>query len=133
MVQLSSLIKDYKANFGKELRKLDEKQPSRVIAFLNRIRIRDSAIFLHENGAEFINIGITDIGDKFEVVYEYYFRFMKKKYWFIITEVDKKANQMDSIEMIYPSAKNYENEINKRYSLKFISFTGGCIKCGHIL
>jgi len=120
---ISDLLNEFKKNFTKELRKTASEKFG-MLFYVNRSRIRDMAIFLHEKGAVFINIFITDIGNKFELVYEYYFRFFKEnKYCFLITEVDKKANEIDSIEIIYPQAKFLEIELTKRYGLKFISFT----------
>ena len=120
---ISDLTAEFKKNFSNELRKTSSEAYG-TLFYINRSRIRDIAIFLHERGAVFINIFITDIGNKFELIYEYYFKFFKeKKYCFLITEVDKKANEIDSIEIIYPQAKFLEIELTKRYGLKFISFT----------
>ena len=120
---ISDLTAEFKERFSKELRKTASEAYG-TLFYVNRSRIRDMAIYLDEKGAVFINIFITDIGNKFELVYEYYFRFFKEnKYCFLITEVDKKANEIDSIEIIYPQAKFLEIELTKRYGLKFISFT----------
>jgi len=124
VIVISSLLKlidDFREKFGKELRKVTQENFG-TIFYINRSRVRDVAIFLHDNSASLINIMVNDIGDKFEVIYEYFFKFMKEnKFWFIITEVDKQA-ELDSIEIIYPQAKFYELEITKRYGLKFMSF-----------
>ncbi len=115
---LSKLTEDFKQHFKSDLTKSVGTSFS-----INRTRLRDTALYLHENGADFIQIIIADIGEKFELVYEYHFRFFRdNKFWFIFTEVDKKANEIDSIEIIYPNSKYIETEISKRYGLKFVSF-----------
>lgn len=119
----SKLTDDFQNNFKKDLRK-SEKKEFETIFYINRSRIRDIALYLHEKGAALLNISITDLGSKFELIHEYYIKLVKEsKFWFIISELDKKANEIDSIEIIYPSVKFVEKEITKRFGLKFASFT----------
>jgi len=118
----SKLIDDFKETFQKELRKSSQESYGEMF-FVNRSRIRDIAIFLSDNGANFINLLIIDLGTKFELIYIYYFKFLKeKKYWFILTEVDKQA-EIDSIEVVFAQAKYLEDELIKRYGLKFSPYT----------
>ncbi len=127
MLSYSSISKiktDFKETFKRELRKSSEQEFGSVF-HVNRSIIRDVALFLHENAhAHFINLAINDAGEKFELIYEYYVRFLGiNKYLFVITEVSKEANKIDSISLIYPQSFNYEIEITKRYGLKFTLLT----------
>ncbi len=119
---LQEIVENFKEKFKNELRKTDEKDFG-TIFHVNRSRIRDIAIFFHEQGANFINIFVMDIGEKFEVTYEYFFKLLQNnKFLFISTEVDKKA-EIDSIQLVYPQAKFIEDEITKRFRLNFSRFT----------
>jgi len=120
----SKITNNLKKNLQKDLRKHILRKDGNFF-YVNRAVIRDIAIFFHNKKAHFINIIINDLGDKFELIYEFFIKFVKdnSKYCFIITEVDKKANEIDSIEIVYPSAFQIEKEIEKRYGLKFLLFT----------
>lgn len=115
---------ELKNQFKRELSSLDDVNFGTIIR-INRSIIRDIALFLHENaGAYFINLFIIDSGDKFDLTYEFFIRFNTgKKFWYVSTEVDKQANEIDSIEIIYPNARFYETEISKRYGINFLVFT----------
>ncbi len=119
---LLNLMQDFKENFEKELRNIENKDFG-MLFNVNRSRIRDIGIFLLEKGAVFQNILINDLEDKHELIYKYYIKLNKEnKFWFIHTEVDKKAD-IDSIEIIYPQSRFIEEEITKRYGVKFSRFT----------
>jgi Ni,Fe-hydrogenase III large subunit len=116
------LTKEFKENFKNELRKTETKEFGPIF-YVNRSRIRDIAIFLHERGANFTNIAINDLGEKFELIYVYFHKLLKNnKFLFISTEVDKKAD-IDSIELVFTQARFLEDELTKRYGLVFSRFT----------
>jgi Ni,Fe-hydrogenase III large subunit/Ni,Fe-hydrogenase III component G len=120
---IGSILKEIKRDFQKEIRKTEQKDYGTLL-HLNRARVRDIAIYFYEKGLDLINLAIHPSEDKFLVIYEYYYKFIKdSKYVFIITEVDKKANELDSIELVYPHAKYLEEEISKRYGINFLSFS----------
>ena len=116
---LSNLVSEVKKNFGKELKK-HKREVFGNVFYINRARIRDIAIFLEEKGAIFINIAINNLGDKFELIYVYYLKFLgdHSKYFYVITEVDKKANQINSIQIVYSQALRIEKEIEKKIWIK---------------
>ncbi|MFO8018027.1 MAG: hypothetical protein R6U96_05285 [Promethearchaeia archaeon] len=119
----ANILKEIKEEFQTEIRKTVQKDNGTLI-YLNRARIRDIAIDFHEKGINFINLAIHPLEEKFILTYEYYYKFIEEnKYLFVITEVDKKANEIDSIELVYPHAKYIENELSKRFGLNFLSFS----------
>lgn len=100
-----------------------EKQEFGISLRVNRSRIRDIASFMFKNGANFINLIINDLGERYELVYEYYLKDLKESnFWFLITLVNKVVNEIDSIGTIFPHAKFYEQEITKRFGFIFRSF-----------
>jgi len=100
-----------------------EKQVFGINLRINRSRIRDIASFMAKKGANLMNLIINDLGERYELVYEYYFKALKESnFWFLITLVSKVVNEIDSIGGIFPHAKFYEQEITKRFGFIFRSF-----------
>ncbi|MHA1271897.1 MAG: NADH-quinone oxidoreductase subunit C [Promethearchaeota archaeon] len=122
--ELSHIGNNLKDNFKKDIRKHGE-EPYGYFISINRAIIRDIAIYLHDHGANFINIFANDMGEKFELFYEYFMGAVinEKKYIFVRTEVDKKAGEIDSIEIVFPQALRIEKELEKRYGIRFILFS----------
>jgi len=119
---LTKITEEFKEKFKKEIKKTDKKVFG-TLFHVNRSLIRDIAIFLHDKGGNLTNILISDLGEKFELIYSYFFKLLKtNKYIFISTEVHKKA-QIDSIELVFPQSKFVEDELSKRYGINFSRFT----------
>ena len=118
----TSLLKEFKNYFGKELRHRPNRDFSNVF-YINKSRVRDIAFFLDEKSINLKNILINDFKNNYEVIYEYFSEYIPdNRYLFVITEVDKASNEIDSIRVIYPYVECYEDEITKRYGINFLYF-----------
>jgi NADH:ubiquinone oxidoreductase subunit C len=117
----SSLVEEFKAYFKEGLYRIENKAFG-ILVYINHMRIRDVALYLLDKGANFVNIVINDEGEKFELIYQFYFKIMETKFWFAKVLIDKQV-KIDSIEIIYPHAKYIELELSKRYGLEYNRLT----------
>ncbi len=118
----TDLLKEFKNYFGKELRHKPNRDFNNVY-HINKSRVRDVAFFLDEKSINLKNILINDFENNYEVVYEYFGKYIPdNQYLFVITEVDKASNEIDSVRVVYPYVECYEDEITKRYGINFLYF-----------
>ncbi|MFX1275773.1 MAG: NADH-quinone oxidoreductase subunit C [Promethearchaeota archaeon] len=90
-----------------------------LIYLINELRIRDIALFFSERQLKLINISVLDFTEKFQLMYEFYYRLDKTfKFLFLMVLIDNN-HSINSINHIFPQAKYYENEIEKRFGLSF--------------
>lgn len=118
----TNLLKEFKNYLGNELKD----QPTRNfenVFYINKSRVRDIAFFFGEKSVNLKNILINDFKNKYEVIYEYFNEYIPdNQYLFVFTEVDKDSNEIDSVRVAYPQVESYEDEISKRYGIKFLYF-----------
>ena len=118
----SKLLLEFKNYLGNELKGAPTRNFENVF-YINKARVRDIAFFFGEKSVNLKNILINDFENKYEVIYEYFGEYIPdNQYLFVITEVDKDSNEIDSVRVAYPQVENYEDEISKRYGIKFLYF-----------
>ncbi len=99
-----------------------------LIFTINGLKIRDMTSFFKERGGNLVNISILEFGESYQLIYEFHFKLYKrKKFLFLISKLEN-TSSINSLDHIFPQAKYYENEIEKRYGLKFKSTEEKVIK-----
>ena len=122
MLVYSNLLKEFKNYFGSELNHRPI-QGFKQAYYINKSRVRDIAFFFSEKMFYLKNILINDLPQSYEIIYEYFSKMLQEdKNIFIFTHVDKASNEIDSVRVAYPHIGNYEDEVTKRYGLKFLYF-----------
>ncbi len=118
----TGLVREFKNYFGTELKDTPTRGFANIF-YINKSRVRDIAFFFSEKSVNLKNILINDFKSNYEVIYEYFNEYIPdNQYLFVITEVDKDSNEIDSVRVAYPQVESYEDEISKRYGIKFLYF-----------